>query len=95
MKISKPTINCLRFSLHICLLDVWMLFLGTKLDERGNSRKVISKLFISYQGKKCTCAYQGVKKCSFFGKFGVLCFLEIPVLRFALLPYYRRILGQL
>ena len=33
----------------------------------------------------------GVKKCSFFGKFGLLCFLETPVLRFALLPYYRRI----
>ena len=30
------------------------------------------------------------KKCSFFGKFGVLCFLETPVLKFALLPYYRR-----
>ena len=32
----------------------------------------------------------GVKKCSFFGKFGVLCFLETPILRFVLLPYYRR-----
>ena len=30
------------------------------------------------------------KKRSFSGKFGVLCFLEIPVLRFALLPYYQR-----
>ena len=30
----------------------------------------------------------GGKKCSFFGKFGVLCFLEIPGLRFAFLPYY-------
>ena len=30
------------------------------------------------------------KKCSFFGKFDVICFLEKPVLRFALLPYYRR-----
>ena len=29
----------------------------------------------------------GGKKCSFFGKFGVFCFLETPVLR---LPYYRR-----
>ena len=28
----------------------------------------------------------GGKKCSFFGKFGVLCFLETPVLGFALLP---------
>ena len=36
----------------------------------------------------------GGKKCSFFGKFGVLCFLETPVLRFALLPYYRRIVQQ-
>ena len=33
----------------------------------------------------------GSKKCSFFGKFGVLCFLETPVLRFALLPYYRQV----
>ena len=32
----------------------------------------------------------GGKKCSLFGKFGVLCFLETPVLRFALLTYYRR-----
>ena len=32
----------------------------------------------------------GGKKCSFFEKFGVLCFLETPVLRFALLPYYWR-----
>ena len=34
-----------------------------------------------------TCAYQGVKNVLFFGKFGVLCFLETPILRFALLPY--------
>ena len=38
-----------------------------------------------------TCACQGGKKCSFFRKFGVLCFLETPILRFTLLPYYRRI----
>ena len=29
----------------------------------------------------------------FFGKFGVLCLLETPVLRLALLPYYRRVMG--
>ena len=34
----------------------------------------------------------GGKKYSFFGKFGVLCFLETPVLRFDLLPYYRKVL---
>ena len=31
------------------------------------------------------------KKCLFYGKFGELCFLETPILRFTLLPYYRRI----
>ena len=35
------------------------------------------------------CVSEG-KKCLFFGKYGVLCFLETLVLRFALLPYYRR-----
>ena len=29
----------------------------------------------------------GGKKCSFFGKFGVLCFLVTTVLRFALMTY--------
>ena len=29
------------------------------------------------------------KKCSFFSIFDELCFLETPVLIFALLPYYR------
>ena len=32
----------------------------------------------------------GGKKCSFFGTFSVLFFLETSVLRFAFLPYYRR-----
>ena len=30
-------------------------------------------------------------KLSFFGNVGVLCFLETPFLRFAYLPYYRRV----
>ena len=30
----------------------------------------------------------GGKKRSFLGKFDVFCFLETPVLRFTLLPYY-------
>ena len=34
----------------------------------------------------------GGEKCLFFGKFVVLCFLVTPVLRFALLPYYQRII---
>ena len=37
------------------------------------------------------CCVSGGKKCSFFGKVSVFCFLVTPVLRFALLPYYRLI----
>ena len=33
----------------------------------------------------------GGKKCSFFEKIGVICFLETRLLRFALLPYYQRL----
>ena len=32
-----------------------------------------------------------VKNVRFFEKFGVLCFLVTPVLRFVLLPYYQRV----
>ena len=32
----------------------------------------------------------GGKTCSFFGKFGVVCFRVTPVLTFALLPHYQR-----
>ena len=35
----------------------------------------------------------GGKKCSFFEQFGVFCFIETPVLRFPLLPYYRRVIN--
>ena len=37
----------------------------------------------------------GGKKCSFFGKFSVLCFLETPILRSVLLPYSQRVLEYL
>ena len=40
----------------------------------------------------CTKAYQGVRNVRFLGKFGMLCFLETPVLRFAFLPYYQQYL---
>ena len=44
--------------------------------------------FIGNMAKGCV---SGCKKCSFFGKFDVFYFLETPFLRFALLPYYRRV----
>ena len=35
------------------------------------------------------CVSEG-KKCLFVGKIDLFCFLETPILRFALLPYYQR-----
>ena len=60
----------------------------------GESEKPFNSSVISQKGESVRAntyvCVSGGKKCSFFGKFGVLCFLETPVLRFALLPYYRR-----
>ena len=54
--------------------------------------RIFRKTNISYPLIRTrTCPYQGVINFCFFGKFGALRFLETPVLRFALLPYYRRI----
>ena len=52
-------------------------------------------LRIKLSTNTCTCVCVsggggGGKKCSFLGKFGVLCFLVTSILRFALLHYYRR-----
>ena len=49
------------------------------------------RTFLTPDTYKYVCVL-GNKKCSFFGKFGVLYFLKTPVLRFAFLPYYREIL---
>ena len=57
--------------------------LKTGVAKKQNA-KFSGKTKISY-----TCV-SGAKKCSFFKKFGVLCFLLTPVLRIGLLPYYRR-----
>ena len=55
-----------------------------RVFQENEARQIFRKTNISN-----VCVLGG-KKCSFFGKFGVLCFLETPVLRFASLPYYRR-----
>ena len=53
--------------------------------------KIRSRRTEAVKGFTYVCV-SGGKKCSFFGKFDVLRFFEIPVLKFALLPYYRRII---
>ena len=63
----------------------------------ARKKRLIPKHFLPYKHflPPDTHMYVSVsegKKCSFFEKFGVLCFLETPVLRFALLPYYRQVI---
>ena len=77
-----------------------LFFVGNKTKEqiskrvlqenkaRQNFRKT-NIIYLSPITHTVVCIFGG-KKCSFFGKFGVLSFLVIPVLRFAFLPYYRR-----
>ena len=53
-----------------------------------------NKLSVTRQKGEFFVRVSGGKKCSFLEKFGMLCFLETPVLRFALLPYYRQIIAS-
>ena len=63
--------------------------------------KKINLLTIRQKGESQNGCYKKTKhvsvgkKSSFFGKFAVLCFLVTPVLRFAYLPHYRRIIGKI
>ena len=76
--------------------DLWWHFNGKLITQfRNTSSSVIrqkkneKRTFLA-PDTHTVCVSRG-KKCSFFGKFDVLYFLETPVLRFALLPYYRRV----
>ena len=60
--------------------------ISKQVFQENKASQIFRKTNISYH----VCV-SGGKKCSFFGKFGVLCFLETAVLRFALLSYYRRL----
>ena len=58
--------------------------------QENKSHQIFRKTNISYPVTRTrTCADQGVRNVCFSENL-VCCFLETPVLRFALLPYYRR-----
>ena len=62
-------------------------------SQNGGNKKTKHAIFsvktnISYPDTQ-VCILGG-KKCSFFGKFHLFCFLATSVLRYALLLYYRR-----
>ena len=60
-------------------------------NQENKAQQIFRKTNISYpliRTRTYVCV-SGDKKCSFFGKFGMICFLETPVLIISLLPYYR------
>ena len=63
--------------------------ISKRVFQENKARQIFRKTNISYPWH-AYIRVSGRKICSFFGKFGELCFLEISVLRFALLPYYWR-----
>ena len=87
LKISKDLER--PSSLEPCLehywRDPWHYFVGNKAKKRISKRV--------FQENKANQIFRKNKHFlsrSFFGKFGVLCFLETTVLRFSLLSDYRR-----
>ena len=62
---------------------------GNKKKKQSTPNFPKKQLFPTPDMHTFVCVSRG-KKCSFFGKFGVLCFLVTSVLKFAFLPYYRR-----
>ena len=58
--------------------------------QDNKARQIFQKTGIYFPLIRITWCVSGGKKCPFFGKLDVICFLETPILKFALLSYYRR-----
>ena len=85
----KVTIECANMTINMLVIrqkgksqNRW--FKKTKLAKLPEKQTFITLWYAHI------CVIQRDKKCLFFGKFGILCFLETCILRFALLPYYRQ-----
>ena len=67
-----------------------------RVFQENVARQIFRKTNISYplRGFRCKgisyVCVSGGKKCSLFEKFNALCFFVTPVLKFALLDFYRR-----
>ena len=88
-----------RICTQVNIIVATTYFVGNKakgriskpLFQENKAHQVFQKTNISYPLIRTHVYVSGGKKCSFFGKFGVLFFLlETPVLKFALLRYYQR-----
>ena len=67
---------------------------NTKHAKFSEKRTFLTPWYAHTHERNVRYAYQGVRNVCFFEKLGVLCLLVTTVLRFALLPYYRRLVGS-
>ena len=89
MRNHMQTFNLIpRLNRHLTFKNPATWLVQNILDYNWRTRILPDIEFAMWNVYVCV---SGGKKCSFFGKFGVLCFLETAALRFALLPHYRRI----
>ena len=65
--------------------------ISKQVFQENNVRQIFQKKNISYPVTRIVRVRIRGKESLFLGKFGVFCFLETFVSRFALLPYYQRI----
>ena len=79
----KANIEKLEIAGIAAVKEVTEVLCGLECMDLSNDTIKILGIHFSY------VCISGSQKCSFFGTFGVLCFLETPILRFALLLYYR------
>ena len=87
------------FMLEFTCKQGFKKFVGNKSKGRilkwvlkeNKAHQFFQKTNISYPDMHMCICVSGGKKCLFFGKFGVLCFLLASVLRFSLLLYCRQI----
>ena len=95
--IRKPVYSCFYWE-----DSHWIKNISSVIRQKGESQDECFKkknhvkfseknrIFCTPLIRTLTRAYQGVKNVRFFGKSALLYFLKIHVLRFVLLPYYRR-----
>ena len=85
--------KCIQYTIHWDKIQLLKKFPSDKINGTKNSLFFLprtSTLAIFIWAETVGNMAKGGKTRSFFGKFGVLCILVASVLRFALLPYYRR-----
>ena len=86
------------FTKERCLLGFWYFvginakrWISKRVLQENKVRQVIRKTNMTYPSKHTYVCVSLRKKCFCFRKFGKLYFLVTTVLRFAVLPYYRRL----